>query len=452
MAGSVVRVLVGGVLSKEVAPTQRIAGKAVRGDELEFAQLAESMMDSRLSKNAMPWLARTKKEHICGEKVLGRRHICEVAAEGGARFMAREAKLERLAIPPECRTVKDWFPTRESANAAIASIRVHILATGEPHTWSGHTHTKPRRDAVPVYIGEFSLPERLLKAKRFAPCPCCWDEVGKFGHGMIAWFPAESVIRLIGPDCFKGLNPEAHKKARSDYDIEQERMRNTEFLLSNLPKLADTIVTIERAMVVAERIETFHGELHRKLAVSKLKLWPYVRRGGELSVNVKESEFRRGSDGEMYTQEVVASRVEATLPGYQMLDTPLPPLSSSLEAVLKRIRPYNLGDRCRAAAETMDDQEKRTAADTLSRSIKKAKEKIAEIEELRRFTDRVAINTLRRWGAHDGCPIPYYYGHDGQQITFGKSEYQNVAVSLPEGLRNHIGQIDFWTNLQGRRR
>src|SRR6202035_2871316 len=152
--------------------------------------------------------------------------------------------------------------------------------TGKPYTWPGHTHTKPSRDAVPVYVGEFSLPQKFLKAKRFAPCPCCWDEFGKFGHGKIAWFPDERVIRLIGPDCFASLNPEAHAKAQSDFDIEQERRRNNEFLLSNLGRVPEVIRIVERAITVSKAVETFHGELHGKLGIIKLNLWPYVRRGG----------------------------------------------------------------------------------------------------------------------------------------------------------------------------
>lgn len=366
--------------------------------------------------------------------------------------MARANKLERLDIPETCRAIKDWFPTRESADAAISGIRAHIVTTGQPHTWPGHTHTKPSRDAVPVYVGDFGLPEKFVKAKRFAPCPCCWDEFGKFGHGKIAWFPAEKVIRLIGPDCFKSLNPEAHAKAQSDFEIEQERKKNTTFLLSNLPHLAEVAAVVERAIGVAKAIEKFHGELHGKLAACRLNLWPYVRHDGQLSVNVKEKEFRQGPDGEMYPHEIDGSRVEATLPGYQMLDPSLGSLSESLEKALKRIRPYLFGASWESALDDMGDQEKRTVADTLSRCVKKAKEKIAEVEVLRRFTARVAINTLRRWGEHEGCPIPYIYSHEGSQITFGKSEYQSVTVLLPPGINEHIGAIEFWTDLEKKRR
>lgn len=128
-------------------------------------------------------------------------------------MVARQNRLERLDIPEASRAIKDWFSTRESAEAVISAIRAHIKTTGKTHTCFCHTHTKPDRNAVPVYIADFEIPERFRKAKRFCPCPCCRAEFGKFGHGKIAWFPNERVIRLIGPDCFAALNPEAHAKA-----------------------------------------------------------------------------------------------------------------------------------------------------------------------------------------------------------------------------------------------
>jgi len=210
--------------------------------------------------------------------------------------MARTSKLERLLIPDQCRVIKDWFPTRESADAALPGIKAHILITWETHLWPGHTHTKPPRDARPVYVGEFELPERFTKNKHFAPCPCCWPEFGKFGIVKVAWFPEERVIRLIGPDCFRSLNPEAHEQALDIFEIEQRRRRNTEFLLSNLPQLGHVIAVIERGIMVGKAVESFHELLHNRLSRLRLNLWPYVRRGGELRVNVKESEFRRGAE------------------------------------------------------------------------------------------------------------------------------------------------------------
>jgi hypothetical protein len=365
--------------------------------------------------------------------------------------MAKTNKLERLVISDTSRAIKDWFPDRESAEAVIEAIRAHIKATGETHTCFCHTHTKPERTAVPVYIADFEIPDRFRKAKRFSPCPCCWDEFGKFGHGKIAWFPDERVIRLIGPDCFKALNPEGHAKAQRAFEIEQERKRNTDFLLSNLPRLNEVISAIERAIIVASVIETFHAEMKGKLSMLKVNLWPHVRRDGLLSVSVREAEFRRSDSGDMYSHNVEAQKPFARLPGYQMLDPVLDPLSAGLINTLSRITPYNSGQKTKEAVEAMSDEERRQVAETLSRSVKKAKEKIAKIETLRKFTERVAINTLRNWAAQEGCAIAFYCSHEGDRIAIGKQRHQTVNVALPEHIGDRNGKIEFWVERDRRR-
>ena len=365
--------------------------------------------------------------------------------------MARTPKLERIEIGPECRAVKDWFPTRESAEAILPAIRAHVQTTGETHTCVCHTHTKPPADAMPVYIGEFSLPKRLLKAKRFCPCPCCWDEFGKFGHGRIAWFPDERVIRLIGKDCFEALNPEGHAQARDLYELERERRRLTDFLLANLGRLPEVIAVIEHAVVVARAVEQLHDLLHDRFRTVRLNLWRHVRRNGELIVSVREEEFRRGEDGEMYSHEVDVLRPYAVLPAYEILDPAALHLANVLERCLDRLREYRYGERSEAAVAEMNDERKKIVAETLSRSVNTARDTIAKIIELRRFSERVTINTLRNWGQQAGCPVPFNYSHNGTSITFGPSDSQMVGVPIAAELRNDIGEIDFWTPLEPRR-
>ena len=167
-----------------------------------------------------------------------------------------------------------------------------------------------------------------------------------------------------------------------------------------------------------------------------------------MSVNVKEREFRRESDGEMYAHEIDGTRAEATLQGYTMLDPAIAPISKPLKNILIRLR--QCGDRD-ASKEANDDKQKRSLADALSWSVKKAKQTIDEAEDLRGFVEPVAINTLRHWGEHDGCPIPLIYSHNGDRIAIGQSDYSNITVKIPKDIHNDIGRIDFWTPLEPRK-
>lgn len=359
-------------------------------------------------------------------------------------------KLERLEIPAVCRVVKDWFWTRP-AEGVVREVKDHIRKSGQPHLWRGHTHTKPAKTARPVYLDEFDLPEALMRAKRFAPCPCCWPEHAKYGaKGKIAWFPEEGVIRLLGPDCFAALNPEGHAKAVEQMNREREEKRSTEFLLDHLPRLPEAIRVIERAVTVGEATKAFHDTLQGKLAMGGVALWPYVKRGGELIVQEKQEIFRRGHDGNMNTQEVDGDRTFATLPGYRMLDPGLNVPVAALVTALRNLRPFDFGDDCEAAVEPMALEVKSKAAKMIGRSMGKARDAIVELEDLRRFVEAVTINTLRRWGEDKGCPYPLIYTHAGDRINFGKSEYRSLTVPIPPEMLQRIGTIEFWADLPRR--
>jgi hypothetical protein len=233
--------------------------------------------------------------------------------------------------------------------------------------------------------------------------------------------------------------------------LEKERRRHTDFLLANAGRLLEVVAVIDRAIVVAKAVEQFHVLLHDRLNMVRHRLWPYVRHNGELRINVREEEFRRGSDGEMHTREIDGTRIYAVLPGYEMLDPALRRVSPTLERALERVRPYLYGERWQDAIQALTDEQRRIAAETLSRAVSSAVDVIAKLEELRRFADAVNINTLRGWGEHPGCPLPYMYSHDQTHISFGQSDYRVVRVPIGAALRNYIGQIEFWTGLAPRR-
>jgi hypothetical protein len=275
--------------------------------------------------------------------------------------MVREYKSERLDIPESARVVKPWFPTRESAMAELPKIRKHLEDGGETFTYPGHTHTKPQKGAEPQYIGEFEMSGRRPRSIREAPCPCCWDRFRKFLSGMIAWFPEDQVIRLIGPDCFATLNPDGHRRAKRRYQDEQEAAKDRSHLLSQLPKLAKAINTILQAAEVGAAVDAFHHDLHVDFGKIGLHLWTHVQDEGSLKVWGKvRSVIEKGARaGEMRDYEdLVPYR---SLQGYRMLAKDRPMFEGPLRACAERLRPYDVGEERRAGVDAMNDAEVREA-------------------------------------------------------------------------------------------
>lgn len=350
---------------------------------------------------------------------------------------------DRIDIPPECREIKAWFWERPGSDV-VQEIKSHVADGGEPYTWRGHTHTKPPVGSKPFYLEEFDLPEKRLRAKRWAPCPCCWPDIPKYGrNGKIAWFPTEGVIRLLGPECFKSLDKEGHEEAKRQLDIERRRKQNTDYLLSKLPLLNKVIKVGDEAIPVAKALDEFRANLQEKLALDRLPLWDHVRSDGSLKIRERSEEFRRNADGSMRTQEVEIDRVYAPLSSYEILNPSRTSCASRLQAALRTLREYDYGVGWRERLDSMDDNQKMKAAQAIGSAVASVKSSLAKLETLRSFTDRVTINTLRGWGRQDGCPMPRFWDHQANRITFGRSEYQSFAVPVPVDLLANIGTVDF---------
>lgn len=108
---------------------------------------------------------------------------------------------DEIEIPDILCQLKPYFATEPSENLR-ADILQFISKTGSPHLWPGQTYDKPKPDSIIQYVAEFWLPS----SKALAPCPCCRPKHGKYRHGMVAYFPEEQVIRILGHNCFASIN------------------------------------------------------------------------------------------------------------------------------------------------------------------------------------------------------------------------------------------------------
>ncbi len=347
----------------------------------------------------------------------------------------------KIEIPDSARIVKPWFLTKPGKEI-VAEIHEHIKQTGKPHLWRGHTHTKPPPGSKPVYLDEFDLPEKLRKAARWAPCPCCAPESPKFGSGKIAWFPSEGVIRLLGPECFKTLDAEGHQEAVQNLKAERRREIDAKVLLARLPHLARLLVIGERANRVAAALSEFHTALHEKMKVARLKLWEHVQRDGELRVYMKTSRLVTRRDGSSNVDEVDAETVISRLDGYEVLNPELKIGAGALRGALKKLTAYIDLANDTTAIDGMTDEARHEAANEITRAMTAIKAAAENLTRWQKFATPLAINSLRRWGEHPGCAVPYNYHISGTRLNFGASEYQSFSVQMPDDLTLSIGPVE----------
>jgi hypothetical protein len=224
-----------------------------------------------------------------------------------------------LNIPSSAYEVKaDYFERPD--NALVKVIKDFIRATGAPHLWPGHTHTKPEVGSRVSFIGKYSLPTSHHKRSKWAPCPCCSLKRPKyFRQGLIAWFPNEGIIRCVGDKCYKTMDPDGYRIAMEQFEAEIAAQNTTNYLLQRIPQIAEYVKIIDACFPIVSAIDETKDWLNitvcDRLGVD---LWPYVRTG-MLSLPVVLTTVFRAPDGSQTTRRVNDFKDYGRLDGHEAL-------------------------------------------------------------------------------------------------------------------------------------
>lgn len=287
----------------------------------------------------------------------------------------------------------------------VEEIKQHVRRTSSPHTWRGHSHTKPEKDAFVVYVEEFDVPapDSVL---RVAPCPCCNPFHPQYKNkGKIAWFPHESVIRLIGPQCFAAINAVGHDQALVDLRKRQKRRQVLATISHLAPSLEALITALDDALPIAEDLDSFMREINRVIDNElQLQLWREVKEGNLTTTETRRVAFQK-ADGTSGTRGEEFRIPFAKIAGHSMIDhsgqtaaTKLAPLRSGLASIRQRLEQVETLD-------ALDDKESEKIAQALAKGRTAATEILSGIEERQRFLTSGAIGILGRWGQHNNSPI-----------------------------------------------
>lgn len=350
-----------------------------------------------------------------------------------------------VEIPESAREVKANYPTRPSDDL-IREIKNFIADTGLPHHWPGHTHTKPAQGAIIVYRGEFDLPKShagKFNRSKWAPCPCCHPETAWYWNkGKIAWFPEESVIRLIGGDCFKKINAAGHAEAIEQFRREERARRDQEYLLQNLDKVPQAIRVIAQAIPAVEEIDKVRFILASRLSkIIGFDIWNDIRADGVLKTHDKRTENFARADGTEGSREVPVFERYGALDGYTMLNPTAKPLAPKLEKELERLRQIDYGNDVAVRLAAMDDAERHRVANLLAKPISIAREIFAEAEDCRRLITGIGIATLNGWGRHEKSPASIYMELSQGELLIGRTQSTAKSMKVDETFFNVFGQL-----------
>jgi hypothetical protein len=138
---------------------------------------------------------------------------------------------------------------------------------------------------------------------------------------MIAWFPDRFLIRMLGPQCFRRLNPEGHDSAYAQYRKEQRIRLDVAFLLAHLRLLPEAIMATSRAIEIAEAVDAIRTILRTRInQLLHIPNFCQHVRTGVLQITERNTETVRLQDGSTLTRDVDRIIDYGPMPGFEMLD------------------------------------------------------------------------------------------------------------------------------------
>ena len=190
---------------------------------------------------------------------------------------------ERLELPAWVFTDKAMVPDTARPRCYSRDQRSHCGIRHAAHVSRPQPlETPPER---PHRISRRIRPAEIARGgdngDRWAPCPCCHLHYPKYyKNGMIAWFPDQGLIRMLGPQCFRKLNPEGHDfLALAQYRKEQRIRRDIAFLLGHLHLLPEAMRAVVRGIEIAQAVDLLRAALGTRIRCCA----PVSRTSGSMS-------------------------------------------------------------------------------------------------------------------------------------------------------------------------
>ncbi|MDM9628530.1 hypothetical protein QTL95_21770 [Rhizobium sp. S152] len=335
-----------------------------------------------------------------------------------------------VEISLAARSIKSQFDSPPD-EVLIREIKDHIAATGETWTWWGHTHTNPAPGSNVYYADTFDIPRQARAAKLWIPCPCCSPNHRKFGSGVIAYFPDEKVIRLIGPKCFATLNAAGHEEAMEGLRRRTKERQSLNYILNRIHKMPEWLEVANEVFEAARAADIFFAVLSNRIEVSlDVPLWRQVR-NGTLDVREEISDYRFENGKMVEFKRKIASPL-FRLEGHTALNPDRRPKAPQLVKAMKEFAPYAaMTDEAVRGAPHM---QRVAAVKEVKNFLGKVQRIKGELDEELKLVRPINMQRLGQWAADSRSAIDLRISRVSGSIELsGRREY---VVPIPEALRD----------------
>lgn len=301
-----------------------------------------------------------------------------------------------VEIPDSSREVKARF-WDEPPRAKVLEIRKYVSETGKAHLHPDVTYTPiiPGNDIR--FLEVFDLVEKFkYDEDNWCVCAACKHDLPQFKEGgIICWFPSEGIIRIIGGDCYKRLNPERHHAAWKQYEADTRQRNDETYLLGALPVVPQLIDAMDHDAQIADALDKVRDGILRALDTYEIDLWPHIK-DGKLK---KQEKTRQIVHGRGEARTVVAKTVHAPVRGHKFLDPRYGKLAPRFRAAARTISTINLDPPHEAKVLAMSDEERRQSVGVLSKALKEIHGLRRELEDARKLISHESKATFRTWSS-----------------------------------------------------
>ncbi len=340
----------------------------------------------------------------------------------------RRSKLLPVKIPERSRVAKPLF-WGEPPRAKVLEIVRFVSETGKAHLHPEVTYSTFPPGTDIRFLEVFSLHERFKHdMESWCVCAACPHDYPKFkDNGIVCWFPAEGVIRIVGGDCYKRHDPLGHQMAWDRYAADKKKRQDETYLLGSLHIVPLLLRGLAADKVVAAAVDKLRVEVMAALKRYELDLGLHTK-DGKLRT---ENRVRQKAYGTNTTRIVTHKGLHAQIKGYKFLDLRMDRFAPRIEAIITALRKIDFAPPYEERVLSMTDGDRRRVASELGGALKGITKLHNELDDVRKFIAHETKATLRTWSQLPNASLGFFFEFDEGKMQIGMSGLRNDIIATP---------------------
>ena len=344
-------------------------------------------------------------------------------------------KRTKVQVPDSAFEIKAKF-WQSPAWELVREIAQFVSTTGLAHMHPAITYGQVLKGSQVMFLEVFDLVQKFAtRDDDWCLCAVCWHHYPQFkNHGVIAWFPDEGTIKIMGWDCYKALDPEGHAAAAAQFRLDEAQRSNERYLISRLPQVPILLADLEWDLAIAKAMVALRAAFVSALARQGLEDLPNHMKTGELLVF-------RGDGAEPSQAENDTTIRYAKIDGFALIGKSGLPLARDIEQARSAMRELKFGKGWEQKLASMSQQQMAKIAKLFGNALKSWETARSEIADRQLFISPEVGRTIQTWSDLPNATLRFYFEYDHERIKLGLSPSRCEIVEIPLQARERLSTL-----------